>query len=115
MIFSSKGVSISQPSWCPTNVHCDDFMKEKVHKKISKYLKMVEGSDSPYIFSEQYALEKLGFGEDRKSDDKVYDDEFTRVFINEFRKVLPFLELARREGKPLSHYMKDRERSQVPQ
>lgn len=101
---SSKGVSISQPHWCPTNVQCDEYMREKVKRSLRKYLKDVEKSISPNIFSEQFALEKLGLKGERKNRDKEHDNEFIRVFKKEFRSKLPCFQLARREGKPLDFY-----------
>ena len=102
----SRGVSIAQPHWCPTNVQCDDYMREKVKKSIHKYLKAIEKSTSPYIFSEQFALYKLGYTDEKETQDKIFDDEFKRVFIIEFKSYIPFFQLARREGKPLGYYLK---------
>ena len=102
----TNGVSISQPHWCPTNVNCDEYMREKVRKSIRKYLKQVNYSESPFIVNEQFALEVLGFTDDMKSKDPIFDAEFVRVFRIEFRNVIPYVELAKRENRDLLYYIK---------
>ena len=100
------GVSISTPPWCPTNVRCDDYMREKVQRAIRHYTRMESTETSPYKFYEQYALEALKNRRDRMKDDKDLYDEWHRVFKIEFNSALPFMQLADREDKPLDHYLK---------
>ena len=104
LLFRGSGVSLSQPPWCPSNVDCQEFMKEKVSKRIREYVKSVQDTTSPLIFSEQFVLETIM--KDFKSDDKEYRDEFIRVFRMVYRQTLPLLELAVREGKLPDHYIK---------
>lgn len=98
------GVSIATPHWCPTNVRCDEYLRDQVKRSIRRYARMDSTSDSQFKFNEQYALSILVTSS--MKEDKVYHDEWLRVFKLEFTAAVPFMQLAHREDKPLDHYLK---------
>ena len=100
------GVSIATPHWCPTSGRCDEYMREKVKKAIRQYARMESTAVSPFKFNEKYALSMLAHKRERIKHDKVYYDEWHRVFSIEFRDARTYMELAHRENKPLKHYLK---------
>lgn len=98
-----RSVSIHQPHWCPTNVDCDEYMRKKAYKRVKEYFQEVQKVNSPFIFNVEYAI---NFIQPKKSDDALYEKEFERVFRIEFQHMIPFAQLAKREGKKYTHYFK---------
>ena len=104
--FTKKGVSLAQPVWCPTNVEsCDAYMLEKAIRMIRRYAKDHSESKSQHVFNSQFALNRLGLTEKKHEGDKQYYDELIRVFIRTFEQLKPKMQLARREGLQLDHYL----------
>tara|TARA_B100000963_G_scaffold352681_2_gene366241 strand:+ start:189 stop:509 length:321 start_codon:yes stop_codon:yes gene_type:complete len=100
------GVSIATPHWCPTNVQCDEYMREKVKRAIRQYARMESTATSPYKFNQQYALSMLKHKRARMEHDKAEYDEWHRVFKIEFRDATTYMQLADRENRRLDHYLK---------
>lgn len=94
-------VSIARPTWCPTNVNCEDHMKEMVRNSILQHITDQTASKSRYFLYEQFALESVLKHRNRS---ELYGEEiklFAEVFRREFRHCLPFLMIAKSEGKSL--------------
>ena len=100
------GVSMAIPHWCPTNVQCDEYMRERVKRAIRQYAQMESTPLSIYRFNEQYALQMLEHKRERMKDDKALSDEWHRVFSLEFRDARTYMQLAHREKRPLDYYLK---------
>jgi hypothetical protein len=79
-------------------------MRAKVNRYIKQYFIDLKNTSSPFITNEKYALHKIQMS-NSKMKDKLFMDEFIRVFHIEFRQYIPYVELALREGRPIHTYL----------
>jgi len=102
-IWYTRGVSLSTPPWCPTNVNCDEYMKEQVHKSLLRYVRQIEANALKHYLHEEYVVQSILAT--KKHFDKDYLDEFARVLRVEFRAMKPKIEIAQRENLKLDVYI----------
>jgi hypothetical protein len=98
-------VSISKPPWCPSNVDCSAFVREKAKKLLRKYLMIAQNDKSEYIYSENYAINILKLDTYVINNDTEFHDAIVERFILEFRDYLPYMRLAKDKKVLFTYYI----------
>ena len=98
----APGVSLHKPSWCPTDdaEDCNDYLKKMSRELLAQYTNKPGVLNSPYKFNVQFAISN--FKKEFQTEDSNFNKEFKRVFVDEFRKMLPKMQLRYRETGRMS-------------
>ena len=100
-------VSKARESWCQPGLDCKEYLKKLVRDVIIDYSNSPEAQDFTYNLNIQYVLDVI---ENKIEDDKRFEDDtlkksFFELFEIEFPEAKIYMELAKRECRPLDYYL----------